>query len=202
MSKTGRLVAVASLVAAAVFPIAVVAQSEQPSLADVARREAERRKTAPRAEKVYTNTDTQAGRPLTTGAAAPKATAKAEGEAGQAGQPGAAGAKEGKDANVPADTKGQGEPKGIAEALAQRILDLKEQISRDTVAGQRLSTQVDELNNGVLSAFDAQRRDELVRQRDEVLTEYRKLATGLDELKQVLADLEAEAARKAAAPQK
>ena len=76
-----RLVAACSLSGILLGTGAVLAQA-QPSLADVARQEAERRKTVAKSGKVYTNNDTKTGRPLTTGSSAlAKAAEAAQGRA-------------------------------------------------------------------------------------------------------------------------
>lgn len=187
-----RLVTVWSIAVTLSGVVSVFAQTTPPSLADVARQEAERRKNAEKSSKVYTNADTKSGRPLTTAAAAPAKPAPAAGQAG-AGPGGAAG-KDGKGA-------GKGEmTKEAREALLARILDLKEQISRNELQAGKVSAQMDQLNTDVLNSFDQVTRNDLLQQRDGALANFRKLQSDTEGLRKALSDLEADARALASGP--
>ena len=174
--------------------VSLFAQTPPKSLADVARQEAERRKTVEKSNKVYTNEDTKGGRPLTTGAASlakpPAAVAEKAGDAAEG-----VGGREGKGA-------GKGEmTKEARAALLKRILDLKDQISRNELEAGKVSAQMNQTNTDVLNSFDQVTRNDLLEQRDGALANYRTLQSDTEALRKVLSDLEADARKLASAPQ-
>ena len=125
------------------------ALAQQPSLADVARQEAERRKSTDKAKKLYTNDDIKAGRPLTT--------------AGAASAPTPAAGTEGADkaASTADQPAGKTSSNKLDEVVLKRILDLKEQVSRHQLELERLQTRIDEVNTAVVNAFDQMEREGL-----------------------------------------
>ena len=83
-----RVVAVCSIAGILGGAGSAFAQTAQPSLAEVARQESERRKAVGQSGKVYTNDDTKSGRPLTTGSASlAKAAAAAQERSAEASGP-------------------------------------------------------------------------------------------------------------------
>lgn len=187
------LVAVFAFAGVLVGAVPVLAQTSQPSLAEVARQEAERRKAMGKTtQKVYTNDDTKVGRPLTTASASMPRTQAADDKAGSGGGAGTPGAPAA-GAQKPA---GKADPaKDAKNALYQRILDVKEQISRNDVEAAKVQKQVDDLNERVLNSFDSVERANLIAQREAALAHFRKLQDDNEGLRKVVSDLEDDARR-------
>lgn len=190
-----RLVAACSLTGILLGTGAALAQS-QPSLAEVARQEAERRKSVGKTGRVYTNNDTKSGRPLTTGSsplakAAETAQERAAGDQADAGA-GAGGEK------VPGKADSA---KAARDAVLKRMLDTQERISRNEVEAQRAQKQVDDINERVLASFDQVEREQLILQRNAAIEAYRRVQADTTELRQVVRDLEAEASKSPARAQ-
>lgn len=198
-----RLVAVCSLIGIMTGVGGALAQS-QPSLAEVARQEAERRKSLAKAGKVYTNDDTKTGRPLTTGSSPLARAAEKTQESAEAadkvegGEAESGGTETGKKATSKADSKADATKadaaKGNRDAVTKRILNTQERISRNDVEAQRAQKLVDDINERVLASFDQVERDQLISQRDAAMAAFRKVQADTAELRQVLRDLEAGAA--------
>ena len=171
---------------------AAVGLAQQPSLADVARQEAARRKAVEASTKVYTNQDVTKGRPMTTGAVAKPATAPAAEAtvASDDAQP-----AEGHAAAAADDAKA---PAKIDEA---RLAELKNSLTAITTAARIALTAVDKANINIVNLFDETQRNTAAAGRDASLAEYRKLAADIDALNKQIADLEA-GASKAEGPKK
>lgn len=178
MTRIIRLVAAALGLALLTGPLA---RAQQPSLAEVAQRESERRKAQGTTSKVYTNEDIKKGKPLTV-ARSPGA-ARAEGEA--EGQ---------KDATKPGSSK-KTAPNKVQAASLERALALKEQASKRQLEAERLQKRIDELNAGVLNAFDQVARERLLKDRDAAIAEYRTILEDVQAKTKAAADLEAEVAK-------
>jgi hypothetical protein len=189
------LAGVFSLAAMLVGVGPALAQTAQPSLAEIARQEAERRKGVGQPAKVYRNDDTKAGRPLTTGSATlakDLAASQRPPDAQKAGEP-AAGTAESTTAAAAAGGAATSKGDDAREALLKRILDVKEQISKNELGKERITSQLDQMNNDIIDAFDSQVRQRLVEERDAALASYRRLDAEVEGLRKVLADLEADA---------
>jgi tetrahydrodipicolinate N-succinyltransferase len=175
-----RLVAACSIAGVLMGTVPAFAQTAQPSLAEIAKQEAERRKALGKASKVYTNDDTRGGRPLTTGAAtAPKAAVQAE--------KAAAGREEQADAAALRDDQA----KAALEALQKKIADLKARIAEGEQGQQKIQQQVDQLNNAVINSFDETVREGLVKDREQLLAGYRKQEVDNEAMRMLLAEAEA-----------
>jgi hypothetical protein len=79
------------------------------------------------------------------------------------------------------------------------MLDLREQLSKNRLAAEKIQGQLDELNNAIINSFDAVEREALVKDRDSALSTYQRLGAEAEGVSRTLSDLEAEA-RKAAPP--
>jgi len=161
----------------------VLAQASQPSLAEVARKEAERRKAVTKASKVYTDEDTKAGGRLLTTAAARPAAPQAATDKGDS-----AGTKE--------------DPRVAAlggEVLALRASELRNQIGQKEQAGARMKAQILQVEGLIGNAFDENQRTALVADRDARVTSLQQLESEIEALQQQISQLEA-AARRAVAP--
>ena len=171
---------------------AAVGLAQQPSLAEVARQEAARRKAVEASKKVYTNQDVARGRPLTTGAVAKPANAPA------------AEASVASDDAQPADgtaTPATDDAKAPAKVDEARVAELKNALAAITTAARIAQTAVDKANINIVNLFDEAQRTTAAAGRDASLAEYRKLAAEIDALNKQIADLEA-GASKAEGPKK
>jgi hypothetical protein len=162
----------------------VLAQS-QPPLAEVARREAERRKAVVTPAKVYTNADV--GRaPLTTGsvvAPAPDADAAKAAESGaRPGEP----------------AQPQEPPKDEAYWRA-RITEARQRLERNQMFLEALQSRVNALTNDFASRDDPAQRALIGADRVKALAEMERVKTENSQLAKAIADIEEEA-RQASVP--
>jgi hypothetical protein len=168
--KTLDLV-VAAVVAVGLLGGAGAASAQQPSLAEVARQTAERRKAKDGESKAYTNEDLKRGRPVTVAGSAPEKPAEAA----------------------------EPEAKPAADATAERVKELREYVAEREQEAQKLEQRIRDLNSGVLNSFDAAQREALVRDRDAALGDFRKVQLDVEAQKKAADDLEAKAAKPAPA---
>jgi hypothetical protein len=141
------------LVATVALVLLGVAVSSAQTLADVARKEGERRKALGKATKVYTNDDVKSTRPLTTAAARPEDKAGPGGGASAVGTPaterrapaatGAPGAPAAIEGGDPAEG---GAPAETAQAkLKQQAAELRQLMTRDRLAAEALQSRANAL---------------------------------------------------------
>lgn len=179
MMKIDRVVA--SVLTLALLGFAGTARAQQPSLAEVAKQTADARKAKEKdkASKAYTNADLKGGRMLTvTGTAAP-AQAEAKGDAG-----------------------GGAAPPAADDQTAKRVQELRTYVDERQAEARRLEQRMRELNDAVLNTFSEQQRVALVRERDTVLADIRKVQLDVEAQTKAANDLEAAAKAPASAPQK
>ncbi len=162
-----------------------LAAAQNPPLADVARKEEERRKALPPPAKVLTNKDL------------PKVTSPSP-------SPGA-GAAEAPDAGAaPAGTP-QNEPAAAAqeshdeEWWRARITDAREELRRDEVLVDALQSRVNGLTSDFAARDDPYQRARIGTDRQKAIAEMERLRTEITGLKKKIADIEEEA-RKASVP--
>jgi len=196
MGMKGRRLIVGSIVAgaalAAVLSTPFVAAAQTPSLGEVAKKEAERRKALPPAGKVYTNKDLppSAQKPATPSTAAGTETtipldpvAAATGDQAAAAKSGDGKAKEEKN-----------------EAWwRERITTAREELRRKEMFAEALQTRINSLTRDFTSRDNPAQRSEIGRDRADALAELARLKTEVQQGKQEIADIE-EAARKASVP--
>jgi hypothetical protein len=152
------------------------------SLADVARKEESRRKTAP-AAKVYTNKDLS-GQPAGT----PAATAPPP--SGTPAAPTPPATEEAKD-------------KGPAKDQAYwsgRMKALQSQVERDSNYADAMQTRINSLTTDFVNRDDPAQRAIVERDRQKSVAELARLKKSIDEGKKAVADLEEEARRAGAPP--
>jgi hypothetical protein len=177
--------------ALAAVPTVAVAQS-QPSLAELARKEAERRKTVKDTKKVITAKDLpeSARRPAT----APASSGEASHDPTH-GQKPAAGEK-------PADAAGAvpaASGAGDEAAWRNRMSQARETLRRNEVFLQALQTRVNALSNDFRNGGDFQQVAKVNAERQDALTEMERVKADVELSRKQVADIEEEA-RKAGVP--
>lgn len=170
----------------AVFSRAVAAQS----LAEVAKKEEERRKTLPEAAKVYTNKDLTAlpagsSMALPPSPAAPAKPADAAKDADKAAKD-----KDGKDK----------EPAKDQAYWAGRLKTLQDTINRDQTYVEALQTRINSLTADAYGRDDPVQRAALTADRQRALAEHARLTKSIQDNKKAIADLREEARRAGVPP--
>jgi hypothetical protein len=170
------------LLAMLACPFVAAAQS-QPSLAELARMEQERRKTVKVPGKVYTDKDVRPAPPRPAGA--------------EAGSPAAA-------TPVP-DPVAAGEQKPDAAGDSKneawwrsRIVQAREDLRRSEVFAQALQSRVNALTND-FAAADPFQRGRIGEERQKALAESERVKADIERFKKLVADIEEEA-RQAGVP--
>jgi hypothetical protein len=198
MQTSGRRLIVGRIGVAAValtWTLAVPAASalaQTPSLGEVARKEAERRKALPPSGKVYTNKDLppSAQKPAPSSGAGTETTIPLDPVAAATGDKPA-------DAKAEADAK-PGEEKNQAW-WAGRISAAREAVRRNEMFAEALQTRINSLNRDFTSRDNPAQRSEIGRDRAEALSELARVKQDVVKGKQAIADIEEEA-RKASVP--
>jgi hypothetical protein len=168
---------------------------QTPTLGEVAKKEAERRKTQPApAGKVYTNKDLpeSAQKPAASTAtpAAPEATAASDPVAVATEQKAA-------DAKAPGD-KPQGAAKDEA-SWKKRMADAREDLRRNEMFAEALQTRVNTLNKDFNSRDNPAQRARIGEDRTEALNELTRVKGEVERARKQISDIEEEA-RKAGVP--
>jgi hypothetical protein len=169
------------------------------SLADVAKKESERRESVQGAGKTYTNSDLK---PVP--AAPADATAEPGGassvEPGQAG-PAAAGKETGAadKAEAAADRESakeaaSDEPKDEAY-WSRRMADLREQLERDETFADALQNRIDALTIDFVNRDDPAQRSQIASDRQKALAELERVKKSIEQDKRAIPELEEEARR-------
>jgi hypothetical protein len=184
------------LVAATLFlsgASAFAPQVRAQSLADVAKKEEERRKSVTAPAKVYTNKDLN---PVPAGSPPPPAPAKA-----------GDGAVKDKDADTDAKGKGSKAPEaGDKTAVkdqaywAARYKALQDALLRDQNYADAMQTRINSLNADFVNRDDPAQRAVIERDRQKALAELGRLKTSVLETRKAIADLEEEARRAGVPP--
>ena len=181
--------------AAAFLLTAMTAQAQ--SLADVARKEEERRKATPEAAKVYTNKDLNAAPAPSTPAAGTKDTKDA---------------KDAKDAKDPKDTKDAKDPKAANDANGKepvakdkaywsgRLKKLQDQVEQNQTLVEAMQTRINALSTDFVNRDDPAQRSVIERDRQKALSELTRLKQAVVDGKKAVADLEEEARRAGVPP--
>jgi len=186
------------LVAATLFlsgASAFAPQVRAQSLADVAKKEEERRKSVTAPAKVYTNKDLN---PVPAGSPPPSAPAKA-----------GDGAAKDKDKEADTDAKGKGSKApeaGDKTAVkdqaywAARYKALQDALLRDQNYADAMQTRINSLNADFVNRDDPAQRAVIERDRQKALAELGRLKTSVLETRKAIADLEEEARRAGVPP--
>jgi len=164
------------------------------SLADVAKKEEERRKAIAAPAKVYTNKDLGSG--LDRGMAAPAATTPAD--AAKDGDKG----KGTKDA--PKDAKDAGGSKGAAvkdqKYWSDRLKSLQAQLDHDTSFADALQVKINAQTTDFINRDDPFQKAAIERDRTKSLAELDALKKAIETDKKALADFQEEARRAGVPP--
>jgi len=166
------------------------------SLADVAKKEEERRKASPEKGKVYTNKDLNA-------APAPSTPA------------GAKDTKDTKDAKDPKDTKDAKDPKTADDKAkdangkepvkdkaywAGRLKTLQGQVDQNQILVDAVQTRINALSTDFVNRDDPAQRSVIERDRQKALAELTRLKKAVVDGKKAIADAEEEARRAGVPP--
>ena len=188
-----RAVALGAVTAAILGGSALTVQAQTPTLGEVAKKEADRRKAQPAAGKVYTNKD------LPPSAQAPAAPSGAG--TGAPVDPVAAATAE-----KPAEPKPEGEakpePAGEQKDEAwwkNRMMSTREELRRNEMFAEALQTRINALSRDYTSRDNPAQRRQIGQERAESLTELNRVKQDVERGKKQIADLEEEA-RKAGVP--
>lgn len=180
---------------------AAVSTSAQ-SLADVARKESDRREAVKGSGKTYTNSDLKSVPQPKDSAAEPSATdqadaAKPADEAGSKPAADAPDAKAGADAGAkPAASADASTPETRDEAWwGKRMAELKEQLERDQMFRDALQSRIDALSTDFVNRDDPAQRDVIANDRQKALTELDRVKKAIEDGRKAIPALEEEARR-------
>jgi len=190
-----------TVVAAAAFLLTAMTAQAQ-SLADVARKEEERRKAKPEKAKVYTNKDLYAAPAPPIPAGDTKDTKDTKD---------AKDAKDPKDAKDSKDTKDAKDPKAAADANGKepakdkaywsgRLKKLQDQLDQNQTLVDAMQTRINALSTDFVNRDDPAQRSVIERDRQRALSELTRLKQAVVDGKKAVADLEEEARRAGVPP--
>ncbi len=177
--------------------VAVISTVSAQSLADVARKESERRQTVQGGAKTYSNTD------LKPVPGPPPADVAEPGDAVKP-EPGTAAADPKRKADGDADARPSGDPGNSADDgsdvkdqdyWSKRMSALKEQLERDQTYLDALQTRVDSLTADFVNRDDPAQRSQIANDRQKSLSELDRLKKAIEHGKTAIPELEEEARR-------
>ena len=183
--------------AAALLLTATTAYAQ--SLADVARKEEERRKAKPEATKVYTNKDLNAApAPSTPAPPTPAGGAKDTKETKDTKDP-----KDAKDPKAVDDKAKDANAKEPAKDKAYwsgRLKTLQDQVDQNQILVEAIQTRINALSTDFVNRDDPAQRSVIERDRQKALTELTRLKKAVVDGKKAVVDLEEEARRAGVPP--
>jgi len=161
------------------------------SLADVAKKEEERRKSTPQPAKVYTNKDLN---PAPAGSSAPVPAGK-DAKDSAASKDAAKDAKDGKggDAKDSGGTKDQ-------KYWSDKMKSLREQLDRDQTFLDAIQNKINSLTTDFVNRDDPAQRNVIERDRQKALGELGRLQKAIVDDKKAITDLEEDARRAGVSP--
>ena len=194
-----RAIAVGAVSAAILAGSALAVQAQTPTLGEVAKKEADRRKAQPPAGKVYTNKDLPASAQTPAGAPGAGAAAPVDPVAAAT-------------AEKPAEQKPQGEAKPEGEVKPEpageqkdeawwknRIMSTREELRRNEMFAEALQTRINALSRDYTSRDNPAQRRQIGQDRADALSELNRVKADVERGKKQIADIEEEA-RKAGVP--
>ena len=184
------------LIVAALLALAVPVSAQ--TLGELAKKEAERRKTAPPAGKTYTNEDLKKLPPAPGDAGAKPADPAKAAEALKALDPSNPADKT-KPTEIKPDAKPAGEAAKDEKYWHDRITAVREDIRRNEAFRSALQTQVNALATDFANRDDPAQRAKIADDRQKALAEMARLTLDIDKANKLIADIEEEA-RKAGVP--
>lgn len=182
-----RAVAPGAVSAAILAGSALTVQAQTPTLGEVAKKEADRRKAQPAAGKVYTNKD------LPPSAQTPAAAPPSGPETAAPVDPVAAATGE-----KPAEPKPEGETKDEAW-WKNRMASAREELRRNEMFAEALQTRINALSRDYTSRDNPAQRRQIGQERAEALSELNRVKQEVERGNKQIADIEEEA-RKAGVP--
>lgn len=190
------IVSVARVVAPALSAVilagsAGAVQAQTPTLGDVAKKEADRRKAQPPSGKVYTNKDLPASAQAPAGASGRETATPVDPVAAAT-------------AEKPAEQKPEGEAKPEGETKDEawwknRIMSTREELRRNEMFAEALQTRINALSRDYTSRDNPAQRRQIGQDRAEALSELNRVKQDVERGKKQIADIEEEA-RKASVP--
>jgi hypothetical protein len=195
-----RVVALGTLSAAILGGSAAAVRAQTPTLGEVAKKEADRRKAQPSAGKVYTNKDLPASAqvPATGAPASGQQTATPVDPVAAATAQKPADAKPEGEAKAAGETKPEGETKDEAW-WKNRIMSTREELRRNEMFAEALQTRINALSRDYTSRDNPAQRRQIGQERAESLSELSRVKQDVERGKKEIADIEEEA-RKAGVP--
>jgi hypothetical protein len=180
-----------SVVTAVLIVSSSAARLGAQSLADVGKKEEERRKSTPQPAKVYTNKDLS---PAPAGSAAPVPAAK-DAKDSAAAKGATKDAKDGKggDAKDGGGTKDQ-------KYWSDKMKSLREQLDRDQTFLDALQNKINSLTTEFVNRDDPAQRTVIEQNRQKALGELGRLQKAILDDKKAITDLEEEARRAGVSP--
>jgi hypothetical protein len=196
--SVARVVALGTASAAILAGSATAVQAQTPTLGEVARKEAERRKAQPSGGKVYTNKD------LPASAQTPSAAASGQDTASPVDPVAAATAQKPAESKPEGAAKPEGEPKPDGEVKDEawwknRIMSTREELRRNEMFAEALQTRINALGRDYTSRDNPAQRRQIGQDRAEALSELNRVKQDVERGKKQIADIEEEA-RKAGVP--
>lgn len=184
-------VAGAALAVALTWGAAPIVAAQSPTLGEVAKKEAERRKAQPSAGKVYTNKDLPASQ-KPAGSTAPGTVAPAD--------PVAAATQE-----KPAESKPEGEAKPEGEVKDEawwrtHMASAREEMRRNEIFAEALQTRINSLSRDFVNRDNPAQRSKIGQDRAEALAELNRVKQDIERGKKQIGDLEEEARRSGVPP--
>jgi hypothetical protein len=162
------------------------------SLADIAKKEQERRKTIKESGKVYSDKDLKPAPPSATTPASGDAATPADGAKPTSPADAA------KDAGAAADASSE-QPKD-QKYWSERMKGLQTQLDRDLAFAGALQVQINALNTDFVNRDDPAQRAVVANNRQKALDELARLNTAIEDGRKAIADLEDEARRASVPP--
>jgi hypothetical protein len=200
ITSVARVVALGTMTGAILGGSAAAVRAQTPTLGEVAKKEADRRKAQPSAGKVYTNKD------LPPSAQVPASGAPASGQTATPVDPVAAatGQKAGEakpegEAKAEGGTKPDGEPRDEAW-WKNRMTSTREELRRNEMFAEALQTRINSLSRDYTSRDNPAQRRQIGQERAESLSELSRVKQDVERGRKQLADIEEEARRAGVPP--
>ena len=200
ITSVARVVALGTMSAAILGGSAAAVRAQTPTLGEVAKKEADRRKAQPSAGKVYTNKDLPASAqaPATGAPASDRETATPVDPVAAATAQKPADAKPEGEAKAEGETKPEGETKDEAW-WKNRVMSTREELRRNEMFAEALQTRINALSRDYTSRDNPAQRRQIGQERAESLSELSRVKQDVERGKKQIADIEEEA-RKAGVP--
>jgi hypothetical protein len=206
IASVGRVIALGTMSAVILGGSATAIRAQTPTLGEVAKKEADRRKAQPSAGKVYTNKDLPASAQLPAGGAPASGQDTAAPvdpvAAATARKPGEAKPESGPKAEGETKSEGENKPEGETKDEAwwkNRIMSTREELRRNEMFAEALQTRINALSRDYTSRDNPGQRRLIGQERAESLTELSRVKQDVERGKKQIADIEEEA-RKAGVP--